>query len=580
MSRADECATGSLLWRAPSLLQLRHPVTSLEVCECRSMLSLMRTSAVSTSNRTFGWWLAAGVLACASILYVLAWNMYPVPDGDAIFFVPAIRSYAVTGVVENKALDMSYATDPRGLGRYLFYPPMFMVIVGGVARCLGMTGYPGILMVLATMRVASVAMFAIAVHRLARRRYGDAVPPMVAVVALLLVASNGLFLLASNGRPEVLTILLASIAILVAVAESTWKEAILPLLVGMTFSFSIASGVIAFAIYAVYLCFAEQSCTRRFLLATVAGVLMIVLFLAGYPVAGIDGGDGIAGIGLHSKIEMARRDTSIEMLFSYWKSWFLFFAVACIVVARRLFRRVAELPGSCSWIQSVAAVLLFVATILFFGVRVAPAHYNVYAFVPIYQTLAFAGFVACDSRAGSAAGRGRGATYHGWPWLHPRNVRGAFLGLLVLAACLACRDTAIRLLTFPYYLSSGCDYRSMKEVFAQVLAKNPGTYFYSGGLQMLDDDLAGSVFRIDEHGRCTSLRAEHDGQEKQRSLVFVEERNGYPVPPHLRTIVSDATDKGLPPPPIRGLRILRSRQGYSFMAFEQESDDSIRAARP
>jgi hypothetical protein len=522
--------------------------------------------------------------------------MYPVPDGDAVFFLPAIRSYAVNGVIEHQANPLSYVTDPKGFGRYLFYPPMFMVIVGGVVRSLGLTSYPGILMVLATMRVASVAIFAIAIQRLARRRYGAAIPPMVTVVAVLLVMSNGLFLLASNGRPEVLTLLLANAATLVAVAAPAWKDVALPLIAGLMFSFSIASGVIGFAMYAVYLCFAQRSCTRRFLLATVAGVLMVALFVAGYSVAGIDMGDGIAGIGLHSKIQLTRTSTqSLEEFCRFWTSWFLFFAIACINVARKLSRRVVEMPEGCSRIQFVAAVLLLAATILFFG-RCAPSHYNIYAFLPIYQALAFAGFLACDALADPAIGRGGRTTDGAWAWPHQRIVRGPFLATLVVAASLACGHTAMQLLPFPYYLLSGCDYRSMKEVFDGVLAEHPETLFlYTGGLQLLDDSLAGSMLSdglagsgslspFDEHGRFTSPRARHEGREKERSIVFIQERATYQVPPrlppHLHKIVIDATDEGPAPLPIRGLRILRSRQGYGFTAFEQEPEEAIQAARP
>jgi hypothetical protein len=228
-------------------------------------------------------------------------------------------------------------------------------------------------------------------------------------------------------------------------------------------------------------------------------------------------------------------------------------------------------------------VLLFVASTLFFGVRCVPSHYNIYAFLPIYQTLTFTGFLACDSQA-ALTERGGSATRGNWARPHKRIARIAFLAMIVMAAWLACRNTAMQLLPFPYYLTSGCDYRSMKDVFAQVLAENPGTYYYTGGLQMLDDSLAGSVLQIDDHGRCTSPRARQEGQDKQRSIVFIQERKTYQAPEslplQLSKVVVDATDKGPPPLPIRGLRILRVREGYGFTAYEQEPDGSINAARP
>lgn len=525
----------------------------------------MRDSTATNDLRGLKWCLAASFLGCCAVLYGFAWNMYPVPDGDAMFFVPAIRSYAVEGRVENKALDMSFVTDPEGRGRYLFYPPVFMVTVGGVARCLGVTGYPGILLLLATVRVASVAVFTVVIHGLVRRRYLATIPAQVIVVAVAMVVGNGLFLLASNGRPELLTLLLASIAIPISLSPSLCKDIFLPVLVACTFSFSIANGIIAFAIYALYLCIAQESCVRRVLQLTAAGTLMGVLFLGGYLLAGIEPRDGLAGIMLHSKIQLVRTDTSIGLLVTYWKSWFLFCAVACVVFGVWLRRRLASPSSTCTRVQAAGAVLLFAATVLFFGVRAAPAHYNVYAFLPIYQAVAFAGFLALSPRTDPVGG--------GDPQVMCRGsaaLRNACMGVLVLAACMACANTALRLLTFPYYLVSGCDYRSMKPVFARVLEEHPGTFFYSGDLQMLDDAMAGSIFRVDAQGRCTSLRAEHEGRATGRSIVFVQERNGYPVPPLLRRVVLDATDKGPAPSPTRVLRVLRLRQGYSFTAYEQE----------
>ena len=289
---------------------------------------------------------------------------------------------------------------------------------------------------------------------------------------------------------------------------------------------------------------------------------------AAHAVAGIDVQSGLAGIRLPSRIQLARTDTSIGLLVAYWQSWFLFFVAAAVVVAIQLPRRLAQRKGWCLRLQVGGAIGLFAAAILFFGVRAAPAHYNVYGFLPIYQALAFAGFMAFMSRASSPGAAGRES---GFLHRHAHLARGFCLALMCGAALLTCRGTFLGLLAFPYYLASGCDYRSMKPVFARVIAEHPGPIFYSGGLLTLDDEMRGSIYHLDSAERCMSLRAMSEGWSEDRAIVLVEERNGFPIPPHLVDVVLDAKDRGPPPSSMLGLRILRARRGYSFVAFEQDA---------
>ena len=61
----------------------------------------------------------------SALLIVFAWRMYPVPDGDAIYFIPAIKAYASTGVVDNKLVNLSFDSAPMGLADSYFIRPAF-----------------------------------------------------------------------------------------------------------------------------------------------------------------------------------------------------------------------------------------------------------------------------------------------------------------------------------------------------------------------------------------------------------------------------------------------------------------------
>ena len=142
-----------------------------------------------------------GAVLASVLLVLFAHNMYPVPDGDSIFFLPAIKAYSSTGIVDNKLVDLSFDTDPSGLGRFLFYTPGFPLALGSAMALFGLTSYKGALLFLSFVRVASVFLFAKALVIVLEKR--DLQDNLFYVLpASALVFSSGLFLFPSNGRPE------------------------------------------------------------------------------------------------------------------------------------------------------------------------------------------------------------------------------------------------------------------------------------------------------------------------------------------------------------------------------------------
>ena len=287
-------------------------------------------------------WISA--LFASALLVVFAWNMYPVPDGDAIYFIPAIKAYASTGVVDNKLVDLSFATDPEGLGRFLFYTPGFPVVFGSAMAITGVANYQLALIFISFARVASTCLLAKALivvlqnHNLQRNLF-------FVLPASALFVSSGLFLFASNGRPELLSMLLVSISLLVALSihSSLKRHLSLSFCIGLLFPVSIANGTIACALYLFYL-FVDIKSTRKRLaflaFAVTSGLLLIIL---SYLAAGLPLADGFRGLSIHSKMQLGRTDTSLSLIFSYWKSWVVFAALStCYLITTLISWRVVH----------------------------------------------------------------------------------------------------------------------------------------------------------------------------------------------------------------------------------------------
>jgi len=68
-------------------------------------------------------------LSIAAIIIVFAYFIYPTPGGDSFFFVPAAINFSLKGELSNKITDLTSIVDPTGAGRFLYYVPLFPVLL-------------------------------------------------------------------------------------------------------------------------------------------------------------------------------------------------------------------------------------------------------------------------------------------------------------------------------------------------------------------------------------------------------------------------------------------------------------------
>lgn len=488
------------------------------------------------------------------LLVVLAINMYPVPDGDSVYFLPAIKSYAAAGIASNKLVNLSYLTDPKGLGRFLFYIPGFPVAVGALMALFGFSSYKSTLLFIAFFRVASVLIFAkVLIIAMARRgRQGSLFSVLLAAV---LVLSNALFLLPSNGRPEILSIFLVSISLLAALSIQSRlvRHGVISLCIGLLFPISIANGIIACSLYLFYALADLHKPGARFAVLALSLLLGVGFTVLAYAAGGLPLLDGIQGLILHSKIQLGRSNAGMETYYLYWLGWVVFaiFSLAYLLIVFLSHSGPATKPHSLFdrlWLVSALIVLAF--AVYFFGIRLAVLHYNLYAFLPLYQFFSFCLIVDF-------------AAYR------PRLLRFSLLLILSAGLFLSLIEPLRAIALFPYYLISGSTYSEARQNFAR-LKLGDCALMLSTGLAVLDDLQIGSEYKTDQSSRMVlSKRLQLQSSKNKCVVAVVQETNinsERSAPVNMEKL-ADYGDRSPWTARLKALRLLNSPKGYSFRVY-------------
>lgn len=491
---------------------------------------------------------------CSVILFAFAYSMYPVPDGDSIFFVPTIKSFASSRVLENKLVDLSYNTDLSKSGRFLFHTPGTPLIIGSLLSLFGNNSYVATLLMLSVVRCASVFIFAKAIL-LSLRFSATKVRLWHILISSALVFSNGLFLTASNGRPEILSMLIISTAVLsgIAIRSDPQRHFILQLCIALLFPVSIANGLIASLFYLVYLSFAFTSIAKRVYSIGSLILLSTLFFVLSYLLSGVSLRDGMSGLALHSSMVFSRSRTSgLGQLISYWKTWILFALMGCVRLSGLIKHQWCNITTTIKqriWLASSVIALLY--GVYYFGLRSGPSHYQLYAFLPLYQVLALGLVIDLQPQS-------------------KRYKQKLLRFVFTVAIGFSLLDPLRTILLYPYYLYSGSSYANMKANYEET-ASSLCAIMYTSAIAMLDEKQIGSEYRLGEAGEIQiSERIKHDRNKYSCIRVFVQEVNSNSGSPSHMKLIADFSDKSPYTEILRSLKILNSPKGYSFRAYESE----------
>lgn len=516
-------------------------------------------STISVSRTSLLIWSLS--LACAAILMIFAVSMYPVPDGDSIGFVPAITAYASTGQLENKLYIRAHTIDPRGLGRFLSYTPGMTVMVGAVMRVLGQTGYPAAFITLAAVRCASLFLFTQLVISSLGRRVTKG-PWWLTASAMVLIGSNALFLFASNGRPEIVSMLLISLALLGALSlhSQVGRHVLIQVCIGLLFTTSIANALIATSMYAIYVVFDFRPTGLRVGCLVTTTVLACFFLVSCYALVGVSIGDAISGLAISGKRAVLEFDANLSLAksMSYYRTWVVFALLGAVRFTRRSITLWRE-PFTTMQDRGLllASVVAMMGLGYYFGGRSASNHYTLYAFLPLYQLLTLQLLLAVANQA-------------------TRAPRLLVLSATALAAFLSLMQPIQAALLFPYYLTSGATYSQAKEVYTS-LDRGACSVVYTTAIAWLDDRQSGSEYKRSENGgiqRTERMKQEH--ADKPCVMAFVQEVNNHSQPPLDMQQIADFGDRSTTTQRLRALRLLNSPKGYSFRAYQGASATSIR----
>ncbi|GEM_PF-7088194 len=189
-------------------------------------------------------------LAIGIIFIVFAWNAYPVPAGDSSFFIVPAVQFAHNGVLKSPLypsdLMIDKIIDPTGARRFLFYPPLFPLLVSAL---MPQATPVGAFVAIAIINITVIWLSALLFFRVATRR-GDLNWPKVFVIILALIALASS--LAENGRPEVLARLWVVLLALVPFYISKKYDWIFyGILLGLMFATHPAAGIISMVVLGI-----------------------------------------------------------------------------------------------------------------------------------------------------------------------------------------------------------------------------------------------------------------------------------------------------------------------------------------
>jgi hypothetical protein len=479
--------------------------------------------------------------------------MYPVPDGDAIAFIPTIKTYAMSGILENKLIDVSFRWDPRGLGRFLFHTPGTPLFFGSLLSLFREKSYQNVLFLLSLARCASVFLFTKSVL-LALQRIGRPAGIHRFAIPSILIVSNAFFLFASNGRPEILSMLLINIALVstLSVKPTFQKHLIIQICLGLLFPVSIVNGLVGVIFYALYLAFSIPSLHKKALYLLLGLICSALFLLASYSLARVNLEETFLAFQMHANSKLANGNLDFRVIINYLSTWGLFGILSILFLAKRSSEFLGdEAKYSAEKLWLLISLFVLIPAVWYFGLLNPSTHYQLYAFISIYQILSLQLVV-------QAAG-------HAHKLLCALNI-----SVIYVAAVLSLLQPVQTILLFPFYLSSGSSYALMKQRFEDLKPANC-SIVYTAAVALLDESQSGSEYSLNDTGSINkSERIKKYEKNSSCVVAFVQEVNSNSRFPSDADLIADFSDQSPFTRFLRSIRLLRSPKGYSFKVYRSD----------
>lgn len=250
------------------------------------------------------------------LVYLSALYVFPLPDGDAVFFIPTAVRYASGAGLDNPINQLVFETDVQNRGRFCFYPPLFPWIIGMLMR---QATAQSAFLVIAGMRIIAISWLAVLLVQIVKRLKIH-FNLTVAMTIVLMVFSYAGMLRPTTGRPEALATIFVLAGITISLYTKGWIEAILQgIVIGLLGATHPAGAVIAVALLGIFHAFRYRT-LQALQSSAIAAILGVVISLAIISISPNGLIDTLMGVKLHAAKELGR-GSSIQEIINYWLFW-------------------------------------------------------------------------------------------------------------------------------------------------------------------------------------------------------------------------------------------------------------------
>jgi hypothetical protein len=471
----------------------------------------------------------AAYMVCAGL------TGYPLPFGDAPYFMPASIQLANGHGFTNPVFDQARKYDALGIARFIYHGFTFELLLAALIRPLmAICGAASIASVAALGLIHAAGILALSETCVPFLRRSRRVTLSCCIAALGLTVYSAIMFLFC-GRPEELAALPVCVIVLAiySLGVSTVTVVLSGVCIGVIASISPLPAALAGLLFSTYLASVEG--LRPWLIHTLsAGVIALAVFFGlavtiyPYPVI-----DLIRGIQIHAATVETVVGFRILHVFIANADLPVFGFVLCLVVTAGI---VQAFRGRRLWSERAllaVLVVLFVAALIRFVFNA----YLTYNIVPLWP--ACLAFIIWST----GLNPGRKARDLMWPIA------------LVVALALPSIGFLRIVLLYPFFLHSGTPQAEAQALFARQLATIPEPLLYvSRSVFLLTDDYN----RIVDYG---------DKVPQGKVLVMTQYRSGRTVPEVLPGYQMIYENFNPSPVKLFGISVANTIPGYQFVIY-------------
>jgi len=487
--------------------------------------------------------IAALCAVLGTSLLTFAWNVWPLLDGDAIWFVPPMFAYAKEHRLVNEAVARVRDYDSLGEGRLVYHGFLYSMVVGKLAL---FPSYRAVVITMGILDVCSLFLWAAAFYRIMARLAGNF---RLWHLLLILPSLTGLAaaLAGLRGRPEPFVILLLGVLSNVLLSLPLhWQSVPSGLTVGAVATAHPVAALMCGLVWSSYTScrHTTQEYMREMFVSALFALLAVIALLAWYP---FPASDWVQGCIAHAttKVLVTRPQYAGNALY-YWMTTprFPLFAMLLLLVSLvcvLLLRRYGSLIRCRLGFR--LSIVLFLAVAYYFAVRVPARNYNLMALIPIGYSV-IAGYVALCIPSSMEKKPDRSHTI------------GMLIGMMIL--WLSALGLGRQIVVFYHHVHSGLSYAGAKARMEHIVRDCEKPIGVSAGFFPLFESTDGVIF----------LSAENAGQTAgAKTLVLQQANRGIQAPPRISEFVMTEDHYARSVPRLLGIKCANSYLGYEYAVY-------------